>query len=141
MTDLKRLDGWRARFDAACDTMRSEPFSWGENDCAVGLVGNLTLALTGADLAAPWRGRYTTAIGALRVLRHDGFADLGALAASILPECHIARARIGDIAAIPSEDGFGFALGVVNGERIFVLTDAGFGTVDLMTAKRAFRVG
>lgn len=141
MTVLTRCDDWRARFDAACDLMRAKPFSWGENDCGVGLAGNLALALTGEDVAAPWRGRYTTATGALRVLRNDGFAGLADLVGSLLPECPVSRLRIGDIAAIPTDDQFGFALGAVNGERIFVLTEAGFGTVDLMAAKRGFHVG
>ena len=44
-------------------------------------------------------------------------------------------------AAIPADDGFGFTLGVVNGERIFVLRPDGFGTVDLLAAGRAFRIG
>ncbi len=34
-----------------------------------------------------------------------------------------------------------YALGVVNGERIFVLRETGLGTVDLLDAKRAFKVG
>lgn len=141
MTGLVRIEKWRGRFDAACDAMRRTPFSWGDNDCFVGLVGGLSAALTGEDVSAPWRGRYTTAVGALRVLRNDGFDNLADLAGSVLPEIHISRARIGDVAAIPSDDGFGFTLGVVNGERIFVLRPEGFGTVDLMTAKRAFRLG
>ena len=141
MSALIRIEGWRARFDAACDAMRRKPFSWGDHDCLVGLVGDSVEALTGADIVSPWRDRYTTGVGALRVLRNDGFADLSDLVATILPEIHISRARLGDIAAIPSHDGFGSALGVVNGERIFVLRPEGFGTVDLFSATRAFRVG
>ena len=50
---------------------------------------------------------------------------------------------IGDIAAIPVDGPFGYALGVVSGARIFVFGAAydRLGTVDLLTAKRAFRVG
>ena len=141
MRELQRIDGWRARFDAACDDMRRTPFSWGDHDCLVGLVGNLAEALTGEDIVSPWRQRYASGVGALRVLRNDGFADLGGLVATILPEIHISRARLGDVAAIPSDDGFGFALGVVNGERILVLRPSGFGTVDLLSATRGFRIG
>ena len=141
MNELVRVDGWRGRFDQACDAMRKTPFSWGDNDCLVGLVGDLGLALTDCDIAEPWRDRYTTALGALRVMRNDGFDNLGDLVGSVFPEIHISSARIGDVAAMPSEDGFGFTLGVVNGERIFVLRPEGFGTVDLLSASRAFRIG
>ena len=101
MSALVRMDGWRGRFDAACDGLRAKPFNWGDHDCLVGLVGSLAEALTGADIVSPWRGRYTSAVGALRVLRNDGFADLGDLVASILPEIHISRARIGDVCRDP----------------------------------------
>lgn len=139
--NLLRVDGWRSRFDAACDAMRRSPFSWGDNDCFVGLVGNLCSALTGVDITEHWRGRYTTDTGALRVMRKDGFDNLADLVASVLPEFHISKARVGDVAAIPTDDGFGYSLGVVNGERIFVLRPDGFGTVDLLSASRAFRIG
>ncbi|MET3602184.1 DUF6950 family protein, partial [Martelella mangrovi] len=125
MNPLVRMDGWRGRFDAACDAMRRTPFSWGDNDCFAGLVGGLSEALIGADIVVPWRGRYTTGVGALRVMRNDGFDNLADLVASVLPEIHISRARVGDVAAIPSNDGFGFTLGIVNGERIFVLRPEG----------------
>lgn len=142
MTELSRLPNWRARFDAECDRIRLTPFAWGSHDCGPGLAGNLTLAITGVDVAAAYRGRYTTMTGALRVLRNSGFSTLGDLVASMLPEhAHPSVARIGDVVAIASNSAFGHALGVVNGERVFVLTERGIGTVDRSDAVRAFRVG
>ncbi|MCM2472160.1 hypothetical protein HGO38_01545 [Rhizobium sp. CG5] len=142
MSDLIRLPDWRARFDAQCDRMRLQPFSWADNDCAIGLAGNLVLALTGVDVVAAYRGRYSTRVGAIRCLRGSGFATLGDLVASLLPEhAHASMARVGDIVALPDDGPFSHGLGVVNGERVFVLTDAGFGTVDRAQAVRAFKVG
>lgn len=140
--ELKRVPRWRAAFDVACDRMRLEPFAWGVNDCAVGLACNMVLALTGVDVGAAYRGRYTTRVGALRVLRREGFETLGDLTASLLPEWpHPSMARIGDIVTVPTGSEFGDALGVINGERVFVLMDNGFGTVDRAVASRAFKVG
>lgn len=142
MIELTRLPNWRARFDAECDRIRLTPFSWGSHDCGPGLAGNLALAVTGVDVASHYRGRYTTMIGALRVLRNSGFSSLGDLVASLLPEHdHPSMARVGDVVAIASASAFGHALGVVNGERVFVLTERGIGTVDRSDAVRAFRVG
>lgn len=142
MIELTRLPNWRARFDAECDRLRLSPFAWGSHDCGPGLAGNLTMAITGVDVAADYRGRYTTRTGALRVLRSGGYETVGDLVASMLPEHeHHSMARIGDVVAIPTESAFGHALGVVNGERVFVLTENGFGTVDRCEAVRAFRVG
>ena len=140
--ELKRLNDWRARFDAACDEMRLKPFEWGGNDCAAGLAANLVLALTGVDVAADYRGRYKTRAGALRAMKAAGFASLGDLAASFLPEHeHPSMARVGDIVTVETADAFGEGFGVVNGERVFVLTEHGFGTVDRSLANRAFKVG
>ncbi len=142
MMDLTRLPNWRARFDAECDRIRLTPFAWGSHDCGPGLAGNMTLAITGIDVAAEYRGRYTTMTGGLRLLRKSGFETLGDLVASILPEhAHPSMARVGDVVAIPSDSAFGHALGVVNGERVFVLTERGIGTVDRSEAVRAFKVG
>ena len=139
---LQRVDNWRAAFSAEVERMRRLPFEWGTQDCGVGLAGNLTLALTGVDVAAPWRGRYSTQAGALRVLRNDGFENLGDLVASVLPEYdHPSRAMIGDVGAIEADGGFGHALCVVDFERVFVLRPDGFGTLDRSQMVRAFKVG
>jgi hypothetical protein len=138
---MKRLPDWRTRFDAAIDDMKAKPFAWGEHDCGPGLVGRMVLAMTGEDVARRYRGKYRTARGALGVMRRAGFNTLADMAGSVLPEVHPSRARVGDIAAFPADTAFGYALGVVNGERVYVLREDGLGTMDLLSATRAFRVG
>jgi hypothetical protein len=142
--ELKRCDNWRSRFEAAIDEIKYVPFDWStQHDCGPGLAGRLVYALTGEDLTVKYQGRYKTAKGALKVMRSEGFDNLADLVASFLPEypggpC---QASLGDIVAIPMDSPFGFSLGVVNGERVFVLRPEGVGTVDLLDAKRAFKVG
>lgn len=138
---MKRLPGWRGRFDAAMDEIRRRPFAWGEHDCAIGLASHIVLAITGKDLAEPYRGRYKTARGAMLAIRKAGFDNLEDAIASLLPEIPVSFATIGDIVTIPVESDFKCSLGVVNGERVFVLRDDGVGTLDLLQAKRAFKVG
>ena len=128
-SDLVRVKNWRACFVAEIDRLKRTPFAWGSHDCGPGLAGNLVLAITGVDCAAQFRGEYSTAAGALKTMKAAGFDNLADLVASMLP------------AAVPHEGPFGYALGVVNGERIFVLRETGLGTVDLLDAKRAFKVG
>lgn len=140
MQALTRRDDWRRRFEEAIDAIKYQPFSW-ERDCAVDLVGGLVQAVTGVDVAAPFRGRYKTAAGALRVMKDAGFSNVADLIATILPEIHPSQAGVGDIAAIVDDSAFGFALGVVNGERVFVLRQNGLGTIELLDAQRAFKVG
>lgn len=136
-----RVDNWRSKFSDEADKIRRLPFVWGEHDCAVGLVGNLTKALLGEDRAAIYRGTYDDPKSAYKVMKKAGFDNLADMVASMLPEIHISEAQVGDVAAIPTDTPFGFALGVVNGDRILALREDGMGTADLFDATRAFKVG
>lgn len=149
MTDLaeplKRMPGWREALNKVLLLEPGKPFTWGAHDCALGLVVPAIQAMTGQDLGADFRGKYTDAEGAKAALTAAGFADLGALAAKYFPEIDPHLAHIGDLAVIESGGsvtaGLGVGLGVVIGERIMVLSPHGSATVKLTRAKRAFRVG
>jgi len=136
---MKRRHDWRPALLAYMQAVAPIPFQWGRHDCALFAAGAVE-AMTGEDFAAPYRGRYTTLLGGLRVLRRDGFADQAALTASLFEEIAPALAGVGDIAVVPEGDVI--ALGVVQGPRIYVVGPdvTGIGTVDLLRASRAFRV-
>ncbi|MBF2715506.1 hypothetical protein IEI95_014900 [Agrobacterium vitis] len=142
MQTLVRLKDWRSRFEVAIDEIKAKPFEWYVHDCGPGLAGRLVQALTGVDLATDIIANpYHDEESAATIVRAAGFETLGALVASLLPEIHPSQAQIGDIAAIAHDGPVGHALGVVNGERIFVLRPQGLGTVSLLHATMAFRVG
>ena len=141
MTELLRKPDWRARFEEAIDDIKKTPFAWGIHDCGPSFAGRLVLAITGVDLAAQYAGTYANEEEALAIIHNAGFETLGDMVASMLPAIHPSQARIGDVAAIPVDRPIGHALGVVNGERIFVVMPSGIGTVSLLTASMAFKVG
>jgi hypothetical protein len=142
MTQLVRKSDWRARFEETVDAIKATPFEWGVHDCGPGFAGRLVLAMTGVDMAAQYAGAYSNEQEALAIIRGAGFSTLGEMVASMLPEIHPSQARIGDVAAIKIDKPLGHALGVVNGERIFVLMPTGgVGTVSLLSASMAFKVG
>ncbi len=142
MTPLVRKPDWRARFEATVDEIKATAFEWGVHDCGPSFAGRLVYAMTGVDLAAQYNGAYSSEQEALAIIREAGFATLGEMVASMLPEIHPSQARIGDVAAIKVDKPIGHALGVVNGERIFVLMPSGgVGTVSLVSASMAFKVG
>ena len=60
------------------------------------------------------------------------------MAAAHFAEVHPAFAQAGDLAVVPGEDGI--ALGIVQGENIYVLLPTGFGLVNRLCATRAFVV-
>ncbi len=139
--DLIRLPDWRGRFEAVFDDIMTKPFAWQTHDCGPGLAGRTVYALTGVDLSAQYAADYHDLASAVRLIRSLGFKTLGELAGSMLPQVHPSQARLGDIAAIEVRSPLGHALGVVNGERIYVLTETGVGTRDLLDAAMCFKVG
>lgn len=137
---MKRLHGWRTRLHEAVEARRRVPFSFSAGvDCAL-FVSDCIEAMTGEDPAADFRGRYTTDIGAMRVIRNAGYANLADLVSSKLEEIAPVRAQVGDVAFIPDESPFGGALGIVIGEQVACLHIDGIGSVPRTLMTRAFRV-
>lgn len=138
---MTRFPDWRIRLEAYLHEVWREPFVYGRHDCGLFAAGAVQ-AMTGEDFGADYRGSYKTLAGALRRLKRQGFATHADLAASIFEEIHPSAAEVGDLAAVKVSDAGHYALGVVQGARIYVLRpdQLGLGTVDLLDAERAFRV-
>jgi hypothetical protein len=106
-----RVEGWETRLAEAVAAAQARPFAWGEHDCATWAF-DVRRALTGADAAEAWRGRYRTAIGARRVLRRVLRADSHQAAATAILGAPLATqllAQRGDIVLL--SDAFGVCLG------------------------------
>jgi hypothetical protein len=130
-----------AKFSEALDALADAKFIWGDHDCLFGLVVPVVEAATGrAGVLKKFRGRYKTARGALAIMKRNNFANLADLVASEFPEIHPSEIRMGDIAAIATDDDFAYSMGICNGQRVFVLHPDGLATRDLSEVVRAFRV-
>lgn len=138
---LTRRPDWRGRYEAVIDEIMATPFDWASHDCVRHFAGRIVYAITGVALVAQFAGSYDDAVSAYRLIRDAGFTDLAEMVGSMLSPIHPSRARLGDLAAIRTDGPIGFGLGVVNGERILVLTETGIGTVDLLDAEICFEVG
>lgn len=137
---LTRLPDWRARLSEYLGQVARRRFRPGEHDCALFAAGAVQ-AMTGADLAADWRGKYR-ALGAGRaMLRAKGFSDHLEFAAAHLAPVPPALAQVGDLAVVPADSPHDAgALGVVQGPRVYVLTPGGLALVSRLTMERAFSV-
>lgn len=132
-----RYPDWKARLISYLSDCAQTEFEPGRHDCALFAAGAVR-AMTGVDLAAGWRGRYKTITAGMARLRRAGYADHIALAAANFEQIPVAFAAPGDLAVLPTPDGP--ALGVVQGEGIYHLAQAGFGISPLMAASFAYRV-
>ncbi len=112
-------------------------FCPGKHDCALFAAGCVA-AMTGDDFAAPYRGRYRTLRGGIRILRKAGFSDAIALAAAHLPPVAPAFAADGDVAVVPTPEGP--ALGILIGAQIRVAGPKGLRLVPREAATDFYKV-
>lgn len=134
-----RTNGWESRLGATIESARHKPYQLGRHDCFT-FAGQCMAALTGVDTTLPWRGRYRTPRGALRLLRKHGGSIEGAL--EILTGSKAAAAgmaRRGDW--LLYLDAGGPHIGVCVGARVAVLADDGLRFVGLKDCRAAFAVG
>lgn len=141
MQTLHRLDDWRARLAAEMDRQRRAPFRWGSHDCALGFASGIVEAITGADLARGYRGKYRTPAAAAQIIADSGADSLGDFVAQRLPEIHPAFAQVGDLGVIEADGPIGQALCMFDASGLIVMTDDGHGRRPRGDALRAFRVG
>lgn len=90
---------------------RRMPFAWGSNDCCL-FAADWVLAATGRDIAAEYRGRYSSALPAMRFVEAGGGVEAMVERAGgrIV---HPSLAHRGDI--IARDVGNGIGLGVCIG--------------------------
>ena len=130
---MARVDHWERLLAAAIDTARAKPFVWGVHDCPT-FAFEVRMILTGGeDIAALWRGRYTTALGCERVMRRLGWASLEEMGRSLLgePRPAVLLAGRGDI--VLADTGLGF--GICTGASAVGMAPEGLMTVPLTSCR------
>lgn len=135
---MRRLPDWRTRLTVYMLAHADSSFAFGRHDCGLFAAGAIE-AMTGTDPGAPYRGGYESFKGALKRLRRAGHADHVALAGTLYPEIAPAFARPGDLAAVGTAEGP--ALGIVQGEHVYLAGETGLRLVPLTDAVRAWRIG
>lgn len=110
-----RFPDWEARLSAyLAPLMDDAVFQYGSLDCAL-MVADAALAMTGEDIAAPFRGKYSTAAGSARALKRYGAGDLKSTFDTLLPPKPIGYARRGDV--VMNDGAVGICIG---GTALFI---------------------
>lgn len=106
---IERLPDWEQRLSEYIMALSDDPvFIWGERDCAMA-AADAVLAMTGVDILAAFRGKYSTAAGSVRALKRYGTGDLRTTFDTLLPERPIGMARRGDV--VMHEGAIGICMG------------------------------
>ena len=132
-----RLYNWESRLTAYITAVARDGFVYGRHDCALFAAGAVQ-AVTGTDPGADFRGRYRTMKGGLKAVRKAGFSDHVAVMRASCPSIIRSSVMAGDLAVIG--EGVEAALGVVQGEIIYVLRESGLGLVPLDAASEYLAV-
>lgn len=108
-----RVENWERLLAEAIETARLRPFAWGQHDCPTFAFETRTALTGGDDVAALWRGRYSTALGGERVMRHLGWTSLEEMGWALLgaPRATVLLAGRGDIVLADTGLGFGLCTG------------------------------
>ena len=65
---MKRREDWQGELDRLLTAARDRPFEWGKWDCCL-FVADAIIAVTGEDVAAGLRARYSSLLEARWILR------------------------------------------------------------------------
>jgi len=135
---MPRVDHWERLLAAAIDTAWAKPFVWGVHDCPTFAFETRMILTDGEDIAALWRGRYTTALGGARVMRRLGWASLDEMGRSLLgePRPSVLLAKRGDI--VLADTGLGF--GICTGASAVGMAPEGLVTVPLTSCRLAWPI-
>lgn len=92
---MKRFVTWEADLAAYLAEVRDRPLEWGSHDCGLFFAGACK-AMTGFDPGEPFRGKYTTEMGAARALKKFGAGDLESTLDGLLETIPAAFVQRGD---------------------------------------------
>lgn len=124
---------WQSRLAAVIEARDAQAFAWGTNDCCI-FAADCVLAMTGCDLAAAFRGTYSDALGAERLI-----AELGGVEqiadANCLHQIAPIAAALGDVGVVESD---GRKLLAICGGAVWLAPGAS-GLVRFDRALRAWR--
>ncbi|BAK66896.1 hypothetical protein SLG_22210 [Sphingobium sp. SYK-6] len=94
---IARRPDWEVRLSAyLAERFDAIVFEWGASDCAL-YTADAVLAMTDADIAARFRGKYSTAAGSAKALRKYGAGTLKDTFDTLLPPKPVGYARRGDV--------------------------------------------
>ncbi len=138
---------WQSKMLQAVKARRNIPFAWGTHDCGL-FACDITEAVCGTDFAAPFRGHYSTKLGAYKALRRYAGGGLTKVAEKIsrehnLEEVQPLLARRGDLVlasvTIADTPNLRIALGICLGEKVAFASNPGFVLLPITLDYRAWR--
>jgi hypothetical protein len=150
METIKRIDHWQLALHDFIDSKRNVVFSYDSSigtDCAT-FVCDAILAMTGTDIAAEFRGKYTTQVGALKVIKQvTGGSTVEDVADHVTDQYGIAVldnhlfAQRGDVVLFDGAEGPALGIVYLDGKNAVFVGDKGLSKLPVRQCRRAWRIG
>jgi hypothetical protein len=140
---MPRAENWPRRLDIWVNSCRSTAFAWGSHDCCL-MAANGVYEITGVDIAATYRGTYSTQEEAAAIIESAG--GLEPLVQSACEPLGWTRtkpalARRGDLVVFISPDTGHPSLGISLGrDSVFPAIGGGLGFIPTTQCTTAWRV-
>jgi hypothetical protein len=142
---MARYSDWAARLEVFLFASTGRKFQYGSFDCCL-FVCDAVRAMTGRDLAHPFRGRYDSAKSASAMIRSAGLTSVAGLVAFVasqhgMEEIPVSRAARGDVVLLKRGlRGSSLGLLALDGAHILVPVASGVMKVPRMAGTRAWAV-
>ena len=142
---MQRKSDWQEALDAFLTAHENRRFEYGKWDCCL-FVCDAIVAMTGVDLAASYRGQYSTRTGAFHIIGEQiGTASIQAVAANAaaahnMREVPVPRAHRGDMVLVGRGRDYSLGLVALNGRDVIVASKRGLWRLPLSRAVRAWQV-
>ena len=132
-----KKQNWFIQLAQFIESRRHSPFVWGENDCCL-FVADAVQLISGIDAAAPFRNKYSTAVGAARALKKYGDGSIAGAWSACFDEISPQHMGRGDVALVEVQGAPASALSF--GNKLWVLSENGLITLPRSQAVRAWKV-
>lgn len=146
---VAREENWQRLFHDFIEARSDAPFAWGVNDCCT-FAADAVLAMTGADLAAEYRGQYSDLFTAqVRMATVTGVGgatveDVLAHAATQFALTELSSVKLaqrGDLVVFDGEEGPSVGVVYLNGVHAAFVAPDGLHRIPVLKCRRAFAIG
>jgi hypothetical protein len=142
---LTRHPDWQSRLHQFLLGSLSSRFAYGKLDCCL-FVADAVEAMTGTDIAAQFRGRYSSSAEAVDLCEaYSGRRSVKSLVGKALseqglPEIPVTRAQRGDVVLVRRSKDYSLGVIGLSGKEIVAASAQAYLRLPLVLAVRAWRV-
>ena len=140
---LVRYADWPDRLTRFLESCRPRKFRYGSHDCCL-FAADAVRAITGADIAAEFRGKYCNRKEALLLARsYSGQSSIRALIERALvdfPSVNPSFAQRGDLVLIQRRSDYSLGIVGLNGRDILKPAEIGLASLSFTSAVKAWHV-